>query len=215
MHQSFDRALHLSIESGAFDRGPWGLYGVWGGIIRQWLDESLPIDAAERCRGRVSLVLNKPLIPVPLIPPLGEPLTNMRYPCITKLHVSDFRDRSELIDAALASVHVPLFLDQQWSASFRGEEYVDGSLVLGRGAKLNLQLPGAYTGSPSIRLSPLHDPRMRERYGSGWRDLLRLSSKEAVQEMMRWGELYVDERDDEQLAAGAGGAAAHVADGEG
>jgi hypothetical protein len=30
-----------------------GLAGVWGGIIRQWLEELLPADAAERCNGCV------------------------------------------------------------------------------------------------------------------------------------------------------------------
>ena len=29
--------------------------GIWGRMIRQWLDELLPDDAADRCRGRVSV----------------------------------------------------------------------------------------------------------------------------------------------------------------
>eukprot|EP00882_Tetradesmus_deserticola_P018616 GHRQ01019995.1.p1 GENE.GHRQ01019995.1~~GHRQ01019995.1.p1 ORF type:complete len:190 (+),score=37.64 GHRQ01019995.1:981-1550(+) len=34
------------------------LQGVWGGIVRQWLHELLPADAAQRCsKGRVRIVL--------------------------------------------------------------------------------------------------------------------------------------------------------------
>ena len=47
-------------------------------------------------------------------------------------------------------------------------------------AKLDLKLPGRYESWPSLRIAPLRDPRMRERYGSGWRDFLRLDSPEAV-----------------------------------
>lgn len=27
---------------------PWGLAGVWGGLVREWLEDLLPEDAAER-----------------------------------------------------------------------------------------------------------------------------------------------------------------------
>ena len=33
---------------------PGGLAGIWGSLVREWLDELLPEDAAERCNGRVS-----------------------------------------------------------------------------------------------------------------------------------------------------------------
>jgi hypothetical protein len=34
------------------------LQGVWGGIVRQWLQELLPADAVQRCSsGRVQVVL--------------------------------------------------------------------------------------------------------------------------------------------------------------
>ena len=192
MQQALRRAVQLSADAGAFDRGPWGLYGIWGPIIRQWLDELLPSDAAERCRGRVSLLVNEPRIAVPLLPVAGSVLTDMGYPCVARRAVSDFTDRADLIDAAMASVHIPLFLDRTWAARFRGAPCVDGSLVLGRGAKLELELPGRFAHCPALRLAPLRDPRMRERYGSGWRDFLRLSGEETVGEMIEWGERYVD-----------------------
>ena len=191
MHVALDRALDLSAD--AFERGPWGLYGIWGGIIRTWLDELLPLDADVQCDNRVTLVINKPLIPVPLLPAAGPPLTALGQGCIERLAVSSFRDREDLISAAMASVHVPLFLDTRWTASFRGEACIDGSLVLGAREKLRLEMPPRFAADcQPLRLAPLHDPRMRAKYGSGWRDFLRLSSESAVREMFEWGELYVE-----------------------
>ena len=57
MELALERALALSIEARAFERGPFGLYGIWGGVIRTWLDELLPADAARRCDGRVELLV--------------------------------------------------------------------------------------------------------------------------------------------------------------
>ena len=44
MDLALERALALCEETGALERGAWGLYGIWGGVIRQWLDELLPED---------------------------------------------------------------------------------------------------------------------------------------------------------------------------
>ena len=57
MDLALERALALCEETGALERGAWGLYGIWGGVIRQWLDELLPEDAAQRCDGRVELLV--------------------------------------------------------------------------------------------------------------------------------------------------------------
>ena len=57
MDLALERALALCEETGALQRGAWGLYGIWGGVIRQWLDELLPEDAAQRCDGRVELLV--------------------------------------------------------------------------------------------------------------------------------------------------------------
>ena len=82
MEQALDRALQLSRESGALDRGTWGLYGIWGSMIHQascchclssifcsgdtyalccsqWLDDLLPVDAHRRCCGNVCLLINQ------------------------------------------------------------------------------------------------------------------------------------------------------------
>lgn len=50
------RAYELSVEYGVWER-PLGLTGVWGGLVERWLDELLPQNAHELCRGRVTVVV--------------------------------------------------------------------------------------------------------------------------------------------------------------
>lgn len=49
-----ERAYQLSIEADLWQR-PLGVVGVWGGLIRRWLDDLLPEDAHLLC-ARVRLV---------------------------------------------------------------------------------------------------------------------------------------------------------------
>jgi hypothetical protein len=67
---------------------------VWGPLIRRWLDELLPADAARVCSGRVGLLT------LALWPPPPR-----------RLLVTTFDSKDDLIDAAMASVHIPYFLD--------------------------------------------------------------------------------------------------------
>jgi hypothetical protein len=82
--------------------------GIWGAIVRRWLDELLPADAHERCSGRVSIVLTQ-------------------LPLLSTVSVDRFPTKASLIDAALASAHVPFFMDGQLAASYAGGACIDGS----------------------------------------------------------------------------------------
>ncbi|KAG5191736.1 hypothetical protein JKP88DRAFT_284944 [Tribonema minus] len=110
MEESLDLALQLSDANGVWERG--GLGGVWGGMVREWLDELLPENAHARSRGRVHLLCMRVLPP---LPPLQRRL------------VTDFASRDDLIGACMASVHIPRF-----SARYRGGRYVDASFRVGR-----------------------------------------------------------------------------------
>lgn len=103
-----EAAHALSEKRGIFDR-PTGLAGVWGVVVRDWLDDLLPQDAAARCAGRLKLVVTS-------------------VPSLQLRALDCFQTRGELIDACLASAHVPFFLDGRGAARFRGKAYVDGSL---------------------------------------------------------------------------------------
>lgn len=70
---ALDLAHALCIKHGVFQR-PLGLMGVWGGIVREWLDILLPDDAADRCvcaQGSFAwcaaiVLLPEPASPIPL-----------------------------------------------------------------------------------------------------------------------------------------------------
>ena len=178
---ALDRAISLSYDAGLFRESAesppsWGLYGVWKDIIDTWLDELLPADAASTCSGRVHLAVNA-------VPTIERPWFETQL-------VSDFSDRRDLIDANLASVHVPLFLDRKWTATFRGKRYIDGSISCAEGATL-LRLPDA---PASLTLRAGDDARMRERY-SAPTDFLKLASPDGVRQMVEWGSAHVDELD--------------------
>ena len=68
--------------------------GVWGPLIQRWLHELLPANAATICSGRVGLFV------LAIWPPLPH-----------HLMVSDFESKDDLVEAAMASVHIPYFLD--------------------------------------------------------------------------------------------------------
>jgi predicted acylesterase/phospholipase RssA len=78
-----DRALRsafrLSVENDIWSR-KGGLAGIWGGLIRAWLDELLPTDAGDRCSGRVRLIATE-------VPKLG-----LKY-------LERFETKQDVIDA--------------------------------------------------------------------------------------------------------------------
>lgn len=53
---ALDLAHQLCLQHRVFER-PLGLLGVWGGLVREWLHTLLPNDAANRCSGRVRIVI--------------------------------------------------------------------------------------------------------------------------------------------------------------
>lgn len=67
---------------------------MWGPLIKRWLHELLPDDAATVCSGRVGF------FSLAVWPPLPR-----------RVFVSEFDSKEDLIEAAMASVHIPYFLD--------------------------------------------------------------------------------------------------------
>jgi hypothetical protein len=112
MDKAFILALNLCEKYEVFDR-PLGLAGRWGLLVEEWLDLLLPADAHEVCKGNVTVLV-----------------TNVGvWPVLKRQYVSDFRDRDDLIQALLASIHIPFFMDTKFSRKFRGVRCVDGSFL--------------------------------------------------------------------------------------
>ena len=56
--RAIESAHQLSDEARIWDR-TLGVLGIWGGLVQTWLDRLLPEDAAQRCSGRVALLLSQ------------------------------------------------------------------------------------------------------------------------------------------------------------
>lgn len=82
--RAVNTAFRLSQEAGIFER-PGGLAGIWGSLVRSWLDELLPEDAAKLCRGRVKTVAT-------------------RVPSLRLCYLEEFASRDAVIDACMASI---------------------------------------------------------------------------------------------------------------
>jgi hypothetical protein len=92
------RAAHrVSIENDVWGR-PRGLAGIWASLIRRWLADLLPADAAERCNGRVKVVVTE------------APFLRLRY-------LDRFESKEDLIDA-LSEQRCPLFSGCAWFTYF-------------------------------------------------------------------------------------------------
>lgn len=53
-----DEAYQLSLENDIWNR-KFGLLGIWGNLIRDWLDKLLPDDAHELVSGRLHVIIAK------------------------------------------------------------------------------------------------------------------------------------------------------------
>lgn len=115
----FDRAWAVAMahleRNGALQEGSKACAGVWGDILRQYLDELLPPDAHCICTSLVTVVVSC----------VGLPAIFWRE------GVSEFPTREALLDAVMASVHIPILLNGNFFADGpSGKKLLDGSIGL-------------------------------------------------------------------------------------
>lgn len=150
-YQATDLALELARRSGVWDRSG-GLQGIWGGMIYEWLQELIEPSAVETLGdSRLSVLVTK----VPNV--------------LQKVKVSSFHDKADLIQANMASIHLPWFLNSKLTTDFRGNAVMDGSF---------LAKPTDYTAHDDrFRKSVIVDYKMDPKY----RDQSLLSFIETVE----------------------------------
>ena len=130
----------------------------------------------------------------------------VRKPFAPAFCVNDFRSRDDLIEACLASAHVPLFMDGALTATFREGRYVDDDWMgLRRKQNPALVLPAA---AESVRIAVGRDPRVRDLISKPG-GTMRLMSREAISELMDWGSSNVEARDAEGAFEGFEGLRRH------
>lgn len=105
-NKAAESALRIGSESKVYER-KGGLAGVWGTLLNTWLNEIIPDDISPDTFKRLQIAVT---------PYLKSP----------KL-VDGFQSKLDVIDACMASCHVPVFLDGRPTTTFRGEKVLDGS----------------------------------------------------------------------------------------
>ncbi len=160
--QVIDSAYALSLKHDIWSR-PLGLLGVWGGLIEQWLDDLLPHNAADICRGRVDVVISV-------------------APTMSQMAINDFKDKQDLIDVCMASAHVPLFLDKRLMRPCRDMLCVDGSFPdFFTGENSHLLTNGA------VVFDYFDDPNLNR---TGRMDMLSVKQYDEIKQMMKKGYMY-------------------------
>lgn len=108
-------AFDLGEKAGLFKRAGGG-FGVVGKLIRSWLQDVLPDDAAESCDGLLSVQVT-----------LRRPFRR----CEVR-RVDRFANKTALIDALMCSVPIPFFLDSKMWATLEldGRRYGDVTVAL-------------------------------------------------------------------------------------
>ena len=105
-NKAAESALRIGSESKVYER-KGGLAGIWGTLLSTWLNEIIPDDLSPDTFKRLQIAVT---------PYLKSP----------KL-VDGFMSKMDVIDACMASCHVPVFLDGRPTTTFRGEKVLDGS----------------------------------------------------------------------------------------
>jgi hypothetical protein len=113
---------------------------------------------------------------------------HLAYPVATDLGAAimpsspaDFSSKDDLIDACMASVHIPYFMNARFSARFRGSRYLDGSFRASRNAL------SFGDDRPTLYFDWKDDPH----WGTKGRDFLKLVNREGLLQMMNRGREHV------------------------
>jgi hypothetical protein len=169
-------ALDLAEEEGVWDRRG-GLQGVWGAMIERWLDEMLPSNVLDIIDNRLTLLVTP-------VPSFG------------KSRVSHFTDKNDLIRCNMASVHLPWFLDSQFTSMFRERPHIDGSFLAGPNDYLP---PEGKTPKSIIVLDWQSDPAMEGKA----LEFVSTYSKDAIWDLLERGKAYakiMDKRGEFELS---------------
>ena len=97
-------AIRLAKDCKVYERG--NLVGVLGSLLRQWLEEIIPNNIEVERLSNLHIALTT--------------LTNSKL-------VTGFKNKDDLVDACMASCHLPVLLDGSVLTNYRGQNVLDGS----------------------------------------------------------------------------------------
>lgn len=112
----FDKATEIALAqsaaSGVYNK-PTGLAGELGPLLQQWLQTVIPEDMAMETLGNLNVAIT----------PASVVAGGVKAPKL----VTNFTSKADVIEAVMASCHVPVFLDGRPTTEYRGESCIDGS----------------------------------------------------------------------------------------
>ena len=125
-------AIAQSEEAELFSN-PTGLAFKWGPIIREWLEEMLPPSLDNRPDGKGLSTCDRQRLDCLVITatPMRSLLPFSTVP--KQFFLQNFSSKTDVIDACMASVHIPLFLDRKLYTKYENNELgrsrrlIDGS----------------------------------------------------------------------------------------
>jgi hypothetical protein len=164
------RALDMAQQAGVWQRRG-GLQGIWGPLIHDWLDELLPAQ------------------PVSMQQPPPPPLLRLLLtgvPRFRRITVSDFRDKEDLIQCNLASVHIPWFLNGKWTTRYRDMRCIDGSFLT---RDRDYMQPGD-SSAHYIILDHVLDVKHNQK---GFLDVIKALSPDGIYQLIEDGKEYAKE----------------------
>lgn len=108
-----EKALH-HVETREVQKLSTGLFGIWGDILQKWLNQliSSSIDI-NNCKN-----LHIKLSSVP------KPFHNSFI-----FYASQFSSRDDLINACMASVHIPIFMNGSLYTTYKGISCIDSDVI--------------------------------------------------------------------------------------
>jgi hypothetical protein len=149
-----------------------GLFGIWGNLIEEWLNETIPNDLTYNTQNMLYLTVT----PVHILPKI-------------KL-ISHFDNKNDLVHTNMASIHVPLFLDKQIFSQLHHHHYIDGSFwpFMTRGW-INEPLPQHIDYNDVITINYQNDFKLRQKLSST--KFLDLITPSILYDMMDLGYQYM------------------------
>lgn len=167
---------------------PFGLLGVWGELVREWLNFLIDDDKFNAYKNDDKNRLYIAATPFSL----RQTFKNGRKP----VYLSSFQTKAELIEACMASIHIPFFMDGKVYSKYQDKRYIDGSFwSFVRKKDLiddhDIQLP-----SPIYNIDWRLDKQFEEKFSTNFVDLI---TPDCLYEMMNCGYNYMKTEYDKEL----------------
>lgn len=134
---------------------------VWGNLVRSWIDALLPDDAADTCNGRVKIAATQ-------------------MPWFRRRYITHFSSKADVVEAAMASAHVPFVMDGKFATKYNNRWYIDGCIGFDM-QNIKNQICISYTDDPRMNNAEL--------------SMIKIIDPETAQCIKNWGYTYARDLD--------------------